>query len=199
MTAIHTAQSELFDDVAERLPEGLSFAPDFVSAAEEIALLRVVSALPLHEAKYKEYMAQRRVYAWRTAEDLEASSKPGSTLDTLPAPLVALRERVAAWAGVAVGDFVHVMVSEYPVGAPLGWHRDAPMYELIVGVSLGNPARLRFRPWPPEAPKKADIVALDLAPRSAYVMRGRARWGWQHSLPPVTALRHSITMRTARR
>ena len=90
------------------------------------------------------------------------------------------------------------MVAEYTPGTPLGWHRDAPDYELIAGVSLGSAARLRFRPWPPRDPKKDDILSLELAPRSAYRMAQTARWGWQHSVPPVPALRYSVTMRTVR-
>jgi alkylated DNA repair dioxygenase AlkB len=72
------------------------------------------------------------------------------------------------------------------------------MTTTIVGVSLLGPARLRFRPWPPRQPKKDDIVAVELAPRSAYRMRDVARWGWQHSVPPVSGLRYSVTMRTLR-
>ena len=38
----------------------------------------------------------------------------------------------------------------------------------------------------------------ELAPRSAYTIRGVARWGWQHSIAPTDTLRWSITFRTAR-
>src|SRR5205085_4693774 len=113
--------------------------------------------------------------------------------------LHALRERLAAWAGVDADDFVHVLISEYRPGTPLGWHRDAPAYELIVGVSLAGPARLRLRPWQAGGTSDRAALALDLAPRSAYSMRDEARWGWQHSVPPVPALRYSVTMRTPRR
>lgn len=196
MTTIATDQGQLFDP-ALALPRGLEFAPAFVSCDEEAELLQLVSGLPLREARFRQYTAQRRVHAWR--DEVGDDDAPAARLDALPPPLAALRGRLAAWAGVAAHDFVHVLVSEYRRGTPLGWHRDAPIYELIVGVSLGAPARLRLRPWPPRSPQKADIVALDLAPRSAYLLRGAARWGWQHSLPPLAALRHSITMRTRRR
>ncbi len=198
MIAIHTAQAQLFgtDDV---LPPGLLFTPEFISAAEEADLLAVAAALPLREARYKEYTARRRVYAYGSRFDFDEYKLRPRAIGELPAPLAALREKLAPWAGVAGSDFVHVMISEYRPGTPLGWHRDAPDYEVIVGVSLGSPARLRFRPWPTDSPKGEGIVALDLAPRSAYLMRGVARWGWQHSVPPVPGLRYSVTMRTARR
>jgi alkylated DNA repair dioxygenase AlkB len=54
---------------------------------------------------------------------------------------------------------------------------------------------MRFRPLDdPADPRK--VFALDLARRSAYVMHGPMRWGWQHSIPPTKALRYSITFRT---
>jgi alkylated DNA repair dioxygenase AlkB len=196
-TVIHSAQGALFD-AADGLPQGLTLAPTFIDAAEEHALLEVAATLPLHEARYKQYTARRRVFAYGSRADYETDRLPPVPIGELPAALHRLRERLAAWVGVAPEEFVHVMIAQYQKGTPLGWHRDAPYYELVCGVSLGSPARLRFRPWPPRDPKKEDIVTIELAPRSAYAMRGAARWGWQHSVPPVPRLRHSVTMRTAR-
>lgn len=197
-TAIHTAQSQLFG-TADLLPPGLVFAADFISEQDQAALLAVAAALPLRQARYKEYTARRRVYAYGSRFDFDAYKLRPRAIGELPAPLAALREQLAPWAGVQVADFIHVMISEYTPGTPLGWHRDAPDYEVIVGVSLGSPARLRFRPWAQALANKDNIVALDLAPRSAYLMRGVARWGWQHSVPPVPGLRYSVTMRTMRK
>jgi alkylated DNA repair dioxygenase AlkB len=196
-TTIHTAQGSLFEP-SDGLPAGLAYEAAFIGRDEERALIEVIARLPLHEARYKEYTARRRVVAFGSKFDFDAYQLKAQPIGVLPDPLQALRERLAAWTGIAVDDFVHVMVAEYPPGTPLGWHRDAPDYELIAGVSLGSAARLRFRPWPPRDPKKDDILALELAPRSAYRMAQTARWGWQHSVPPVPALRYSVTMRTVR-
>jgi alkylated DNA repair dioxygenase AlkB len=90
-------------------------------------------------------------------------------------------------------------VSEYRPGTPLGWHRDVPDFEVIAGVSLGGIARMRLRPYRPgEKQRREDVVSLDLEPRSAYIIRDNARWGWQHSVSPTKELRYSITFRTAR-
>ena len=97
------------------------------------------------------------------------------------------------WDGLALAN---ALVAEYRPGVPLGWHRDVPDYETVVGVSLAGTARMRFRRYPPVAPKKSDVVSLELAPRSAYVLRAEARWGWQHSVAPTPALRYSVTFRT---
>lgn len=202
-TALHTAQGSLFD-TDDLLPPGLSFAPDFISRAEEAALLQIIHALPVRQARYHQYTARRRVYSFG-AEDEAGGERlaPHERRFDLPPPVQALRARLAGWAGIQAAEFAQVMVSEYPRGAPLGWHRDAPHYELIAGVSLASTARLRFRPWAgmdneAAAASRSIGLGLDLEPRSAYVMRGPARWAWQHSVPPVAALRFSITMRTLR-
>jgi alkylated DNA repair dioxygenase AlkB len=114
----------------------------------------------------------------------------------LPDSLRPLRAKVAGWIGVAPEAFANVLVAEYAPGTRLGWHRDVPDFELVVGVSLGGPARMRFRRWPVVAPKMADVVSLELEPRSAYVLRGPARWGWQHGVAPTPGLRYSVTFRT---
>ena len=125
-----------------------------------------------------------------------------NTLDAappIPEFLMPLREKAARWAGVRADDFVHGLINEYQPGTPLGWHRDVPEFEVIVGVSLGGHARMRLRPYRPgEKQKREDVIVLELEPRSAYVMRGHARWGWQHCVSPTKELRYSITFRTAR-
>jgi alkylated DNA repair dioxygenase AlkB len=113
----------------------------------------------------------------------------------LPAFLLPLRRRVAAWRGVPAADYVHALVTEYPPGAPIGWHSDAPHFEEVVGISLAGSARMRFRPYADPANRKA-AIALDLAPRSAYVMQGDIRRHWQHHIPPLAHRRYSITFRT---
>ena len=73
-----------------------------------------------------------------------------------------------------------------------------PQYEVIVGVSLGGTSQMRLRPYKPGGSNlRRDVISLTLEPRSAYVMRGIARWGWQHSIVAATELRYSITLRTA--
>ena len=163
-------------------PDGLVYEPEFIGAAEEAALLEAIAALPLEEAKHREYTARRRV----------------AIFDAPPAFLAALRDRVADWMEVPTASLSHTLVNEYRPGTPLGWHRDSPEYEQVAGVSLGTPCRMRFRPYPPPKGRSRDTLEIVLAPRSAYIMRGPVRWAWQHSVPAVKALRYSITFRTRR-
>jgi alkylated DNA repair dioxygenase AlkB len=58
---------------------------------------------------------------------------------------------------------------------------------------------LRFRPYQPREPKKGHVIKLVVEPRSIYLLRGPARWAWQHSVAPAKSLRYSITFRTSAR
>jgi alkylated DNA repair dioxygenase AlkB len=113
----------------------------------------------------------------------------------LPGFLRPLQAKVAAWLDVSPAQLGHALVAEYQAGTALGWHRDVPDFELVCGVSLGASCRMRFRPFPPTRDRRR-VLSLELAPRSAYILRGAARWKWQHSIPPTKALRYSITFRT---
>jgi alkylated DNA repair dioxygenase AlkB len=189
-------QPDLFGADVSVLPAGMRFQEDFIDAAAEAALLAAIGGLALHEARYKSYTARRRIRSYGTQYDYDDNRLlPAEPLAPF---LMPLREKVAAWAGVAPEDFGNALVAEYRPGTPLGWHRDVPDYELVAGVSLGGHARMRLRPYPPESGGKADVLVLDLAPRSAYVLQGVARWGWQHSILPTPELRWSVTFRTRR-
>jgi alkylated DNA repair dioxygenase AlkB len=187
---------ELSDDVGAALPEGWAYRPDFIDAEEEAGLLQAIATLPLQEARYKGYTARRRVAGFGLSYDFDDNRLLPAP--PMPAAFEPLRARAAAWIGVAPEALGGVLVAEYRQGVPLGWHRDAPNFETVVGVSLAGTARMRFRRYPPLQPKKADVLSLELAPRSAYVLRAEARWGWQHSVAPTPELRYSITFRTTR-
>lgn len=182
---------------AAALPEGMRYTPDFLTHDDEAALVARIEALPLAPMKYQNYTALRRVVSYGGQYDFSAHRLTAA--DPLPDWLAPLCASAAAWIGVAPDAFVQALVAEYRPGTPLGWHRDVPDFEDIVGISLGGEAVLRFRPYPPDAPRKADIVKLTAVPRSIYLLRGPARWEWQHSVAPTKALRYSITLRTARR
>jgi alkylated DNA repair dioxygenase AlkB len=186
-------QREMFTGAAARTLPGLSYATEFLSAQEEAQLLALVSALPFHEAQYKEWQARRRIVSFGGRYDFTRHQL--SEAPPIPDSLLPLRERIARFAHVAPERIEHAMVAEYQPATPLGWHRDVPEFEVIMGVSLRGHARLRFRPWPPK-PNSRTTFAIELAPRSVYVLRDEVRWGWQHAVSPTKELRYSITFRT---
>ncbi len=189
-------QAELFS-APPPLPEGFVYQAEFVPPEAESALLATIRTLPFEEAKYKQYTARRRTVSYGSQYDFSANRMLAAP--PLPAYLFPLREQIAAWAGVEPERFVHALVSEYRPGVPLGWHRDVPEFDLIAGVSLGGHCRMRLRPYRPGGDnRREEVRVLPLAPRSAYTLRGPARWAWQHSIAPTRELRYSITLRTRR-
>ncbi|RZI84598.1 MAG: alpha-ketoglutarate-dependent dioxygenase AlkB [Rubrivivax sp.] len=190
-------QLSLFDPGDDLgLPEGLRYEPDFLSEAEEAHWLGQVRGLDLAPMRYKSYLAKRRVISFGGRYDFD-DNRLEPTAD-LPENFHPLRQKVADWLGRPPTDLVQVLVAEYSPGTPLGWHRDVPEFEDIAGVSLLSEATMRFRPYPPGAPARSDVLKLVLAPRSIYRLSGPSRWAWQHSVVPTRALRYSVTFRTAR-
>ena len=190
------AQGDLFAAANPPLPPGMAYQTDFLTPQEEAAWIEVVASLPLKEMNYRGYTARRRVVSYGGTYDFQAHRlEPASEL---PVQLEPLRTKAADWLGVPADAFTQVLVAEYREGTPLGWHRDVPDFEDVVGVSLLNEAVMRLRPYPPREPKQSGVIKLVVAPRSIYLLRGAARWDWQHSIAPTRTLRYSITFRTAR-
>jgi alkylated DNA repair dioxygenase AlkB len=106
---------------------------------------------------------------------------------------------------VKAEDFAMALINEYRPGAPIGWHRDAPQYGIVTGVSLLTPCRMKLRPYvspaahPEDSRPRRTTHEIELFPRSAYLMSGQVRNEYEHSIPAVEALRYSITFRTLRR
>ena len=177
------------------LPEGLTYQDGFVTRDEEQQLLGALEALDYRAVVMRGQAARRTVrhfgldYEYERGELVDA--------DPLPEALEWLRERCAALMERDPVDLVQILVSRYPAGAGIGWHRDAPMFgSRIAGVSLLSPCRMRFQRT---VGGVRSTAAIELAPRSAYLLSGKARWSWQHSIPATDALRYSITFRTLKR
>jgi alkylated DNA repair dioxygenase AlkB len=177
------------------LPEGLTYREDFISADEERELLREVEVLDFRTVVMRGQAARRTVRHFGLDYEYERGELVPA--DPLPDALGWLRDRCAALMERDPADLVQILVSRYPEGAGIGWHRDAPMFgSKIAGVSLRAPCRMRFQRT---VKGERETSAIELAPRSAYVLSGKARWSWQHSIPATKALRHSVTFRTLRR
>jgi alkylated DNA repair dioxygenase AlkB len=189
-------QVELFATAEPALPEGMVYETEFLSGEEEAKLVELAASLPLKEMDYRGYTARRRVVSYGGKYDFQVHRLEAAS--PLPPQLEPLRAKVAVWLGVAPASFTQTLVAEYREGTPLGWHRDVPDFEDVVGVSLLGEAVMRFRPYPPREPKKAGVIKLVVQPRSIYLLRGPTRWAWQHSVAPTRTLRYSITFRTAR-
>lgn len=178
-------------DPADR-PEGFSYSTDFVSLEEESNLLDEIAGLQFQAFDFHGYIAKRRIVEYGFEYDF--SSRQAQTARPLPEFLTPFRQRAAQWAGINPEEIIESVITEYSPGSPIGWHRDVPQFEIIIGISLRSSCRFRFKPYR----EKGKIVSVLLEPRSAYILRGPARWQFQHSIPAVTSLRYSITFRTWR-
>ena len=176
------------------LPEGFIYQPRFLAPSEQRQLLDEIEPLAFHDVRMHGVVARRRViqYGWKYAFDgARLSEGP-----PLPPFLLPVRSRAAQLAEVPADALSEALLTEYQPGAPIGWHRDAPGFGIVVGISLLSACRFRFRRGPDRG---SDRVTLTLDPGSAYVLAGPSRTEWQHSIPEVDTLRYSITFRTLRK
>jgi alkylated DNA repair dioxygenase AlkB len=175
------------------MPHGFHLKLDIINPEEERELLRRIGELTFHEVHMHGVVAKRRVlhYGW----NYEYNSWRLTPGPLVPDFLVPLRQRTAEWLSLDPQDFSEVLLTEYTPGAAIGWHRDAPQFGIVAGVSLAGACRFRFRRGEAGSRETAEI---ELPPRSAYVLQGEARTAWQHHIPPAKELRYSVTFRTLR-
>ena len=185
-------QLALFD-TAPALPDGFKYRPDLLSSAAEASLVEEIRRLPLKEFEFHGYTGKRRVvsYGWQYSFKDSVLRKG----DDIPPFLLALRTLAADFAGMDPTRLQHVLVTEYSAGAGIGWHRDKDVFGQIIGISLLAPCVFRLRRKSGATWDRASVIA---EPRSAYLLSGAARTEWEHSIPPVDALRYSITFRNLR-
>jgi len=188
-------QPSLFADPAlpDGLPEGFRYQPAFLSREEEAALIARFEDLPFKPFEFQQYLGLRKVIYFGHRYDYQKGELQDA--DPLPDWLRETRARAAAFAGLEPERIAQAMVTDYDIGAPIGWHRDRPQFEDVIGISLGSPCTFRFRR---KVGERWQRVSLTAEPRSIYLLRGEARETWQHSIPPVAARRFSITFRTFR-
>src|ERR687885_3017825 len=161
-------------------PKDLLYKPDLISEPAEGALLAEFDGLAFEEIRMHGVVAKRTAKHYGFDYDYERRQ---ALVDAEPVPdwLEPVREKAAALAGVEPSELVEALVQRYPEGAQIGWHRDAPMFGTVVGVSLLAPARLRFRRGAAGARETAEI---EPEPRSGHVLAGEARPKWQYPVPP---------------
>ena len=191
------ARGTLFDP---DIPPGFEYRNDFISPDEEADLTAQTARLDFANFEMRGVIARRRVAFFGRSYDSGRAATP-----PIPAFLLPLRNRIAEWAQVDAGAFVMALVNEYAPGAPIGWHRDAPQYGIVGGLSLLSACRMRFRPYVSPGAlatsalgRRTSTHEITLERRSAYLMTGPARDAYEHHIPPVASLRYSITFRTAR-
>jgi len=178
----------LFD---EPVIAGLEYRRDFISAAEERALIDRLGTLGLSSFRFHGWLGNRKTQSFGWRYDFDDASF--TRTEPIPNWLEPLRDRAAQFAQVAPQDIHHALVARYDPGAGIGWHKDRDVFDKVVGVSLNTRAVLRFRQRAGNSFRRASIEA---EPRSAYLLSGEVRREWEHRITPGDELRFSITFRT---
>jgi alkylated DNA repair protein (DNA oxidative demethylase) len=177
--------------MATSMIKGLEYQPELISVDEERQILDHIEGLDYDEIHMHGQVAKRTVRQFGLK--YEFGTWKLEETEPLPDGLRPARDAAAELADVAPEEFAQVLVSRYPDGAGIGWHRDAPAFANVVGISLLSPCRMRFQRGKGEA---RESFALELEPRSGYLLSGSVRWAWQHSIPATRSLRYSLTFRT---
>jgi alkylated DNA repair dioxygenase AlkB len=185
-------QLALFES-APPMPEGFRYAPDLIGAADEARLTEAFGDLPFKEFEFHGFLGKRRVVSFGFRYDFNGGGLKAA--EPMPQFLEPVRERAAAFAGLAPEQLQHALITEYRPGTSIGWHRDRPDYSDVIGVSLKSPCTFRMRRKRGTAWERA-VMRLDR--RSVYLLRGPSRDDWEHSIPAVEELRYSITFRSLR-
>ena len=177
----------------KNFPEGFRYEERVLSPDREQSLIASFEHLQFREFEFRGFLGKRRTvsFGWR----YDFNVRELQEAEEIPTFLRPLRQQAARFAGLSPQSLQHVLVTEYAPGAAIGWHKDRPEFENVIGISLGAPCVFRFRR---KKGTRWERASIELQPCSAYLMRGSARCDWQHSIPPVDKLRYSITFRSLR-
>lgn len=179
---------DLFDTPV--LP-GFSAQEEIVSEEEGAALIAQIDNAGLSPFRFQGWEGKRLTTSFGWTYDFDRGRLGRG--DLLPDWLLPLRDRAAAFVGLPAEAFAHALLIRYDPGAGIGWHRDRPAFDHVVGISLGAPATMRFRRRRGERFERRNAL---LTPRGAYQLTGEARYEWEHSIAELDQTRWSITFRS---
>ena len=181
-------QPDLFAPTSE---PHIAIRADILDAAEEATLIAAIDATGPTPFRFQGWLGKRLTTSFGWSYDFDRGTMARGA--SMPAFLLLVRDRAAAFAGLEPDALEQALLIRYDPGAGIGWHRDRPQFEHVVGISLGAPATLRLRR---RREGGFDRAAVPLMPRSAYHLTGEARHDWEHSVAPMDAPRWSITFRS---
>lgn len=179
------------DLFGEPLIPGLRIAEDFIDPAEEQAVIARIAEVPLTPFQFQGFTGKRLTHSFGWRYDFQDQSF--TRTEPIPDWLLPLRTRAAGFAGVTADDIAHTLLIRYDPGAGIGWHKDRPVFEQVIGISLGASTTMTFRR---REGSRFRRVKLPLPARSAYLLSGEVRHDWEHGIAAHDRLRCSVTFRT---
>jgi alkylated DNA repair dioxygenase AlkB len=174
-------QAGLFDSLPE-LPDGMRYAPELISPAEERALLQKLPALPFKEFEFHGFLGKRRTVSFGWHYDFNGGGLKEA--GELPDFLLPLRQRAAEFGHLEPSALEHALLIEYKSGAGIGWHRDRPQFGDVIGISLLASCTFRLR-------RKINAKSVSVA--AAIPERSQQDRGISQAPPFAPALRLRIS------
>jgi DNA oxidative demethylase len=172
---------------------GLTTTSDFVTATEEQALIAAIEAVGLSPFRFQGWTGKRLTASFGWSYDFDAGLLRRG--DPIPDWLLPFRDRAADFIELPPDDLVQALLIRYDAGAGIGWHKDRPQFEHIVGLSLGSPTIMRFRR---RRGGRFERATVPLERRGAYHLSGETRHEWEHSIGELAQTRWSVTFRSVR-
>jgi alkylated DNA repair dioxygenase AlkB len=181
-------------DIEPILPVGFTYYPGFITEAEEAQLLKAIKQFDLQHMKFHEYEAKRKVTSFGQGWSFtEQRLKPGNPI---PGDFNFLVDKIANRLCIPAALIAQFLITEYPVGSVINWHRDAPPFDIIAGVSLLADCNFKLRPQEKEKQVRSATIIFPVKRCSLYTMQGAAKTAWQHSTAPLDKVRYSLTFRS---
>lgn len=182
--------------VENMMPGGFRHYPEIISQAEETELITEISKDQLQTFNLQGFKAKRKVANFGYDGNFQSRTlTPGRTVRASPRLLI---EKVAGQLQLTPEEFEEVLLTEYPAGLVINWHRDAPTFDLIAGVSLLSDCTFRLRPHDKNKQARSSVISIPVKSRSLYVLQGISRTDWQQSISPFKNRRLSVALRTMR-
>ena len=182
----------MLDLFATPVLPGFAATDDLVTADEERALIAAIDAADLSPFRFQGWTGKRLTVSYGWTYDFDAGRLHRG--EPFPDWLLPIRDRAAAFAHLDPAALVQALLIRYDPGAGIGWHKDRPQFEHVIGVSLGAPATMRFRRRREDG--RFERRTAPLHPRAAYHLSGEARHEWEHSIAEMDATRWSLTFRS---
>jgi len=167
--------------------QGFWYMADVLTAAEERQLLANLAEEPYAPIAMRGQTTRREIVSYGRAFAPYVGTLPPAP--PIPTYLHGVRRKLARLVGIAPGPLVQSLITRYPQGASIGWHRDHSDFgDTVLVLSLAGTAILDLR--------SGDTVSRTrVEPRSLYVLAGAARTSYEHRVV-ARALRYSVTFRS---
>src|SRR6476620_9571465 len=162
--------------IEPKFPDGFYYKEEFITEEEEAGLIQLFNVYKPETFIFHSYEAKRKTisfgydYSFNTAELLKG--KP------IPSEFDFLIDKVSTSFEIKRNDIAELLLIEYPPGSVINWHRDAPPFDVIVGVSLNADCIFRLRPYKKELQGRNNIVSINVKRRSVYILKNSVRTEW---------------------